>query len=139
MTPTTTLLRAHEPPSSATADVVDSLRLLVLVASLQADLYSRAAAATGFIPAADLAVFATLSQQETLHVSTLSTLLTARGGPPVAKPVFDFTGKGAVPGFAFAPGQYETFRKLAQAFEDLGVRAYKGQVQALQTDKQVLT
>jgi hypothetical protein len=139
MMSTPTPLRAIVPPSSTATDSVDSLRLLLLVAFLQADLYSRAAAATGFIPATDLAVFATLSQQETLHVGTLSTLLVARGGAPIVKPAFDFTGKGAVPGFAFAAGQYETFRMLAQAFEDLGVRAYKGQVQALQTDAQALT
>lgn len=130
---------SSEPPISAAADVVDSLRLLLLVAYLQSDLYARGLAAAGFIPATDVAVFTALSQQETAHVGRLATLNTARGGAPVAKPTFDFTGKGAVPGFAFAAGQYETFRMLAQAFEDLGVRAYKGQVQALQTDAQALT
>src|SRR4051794_16625064 len=100
---------------TAAATVVDSLRLLQLVAYLQSDLYSRASAVAGFIPAADIAVFTTLSGQETLHASTLSALITApgRNGVPVTRPAFDFTGKGAVPGFAFAPAQYETFRMLA--------------------------
>jgi hypothetical protein len=120
------------------AEVVDSIRLVLLVAYLQSELYSRAAAATGFIAATDAAVFATLGTQETLHVTGLTSLLTARGGPALARPTFDFTAKGALPGFAFATGQYETFLILAQAFEDLGVRAYKGQMQALVADEPAL-
>ena len=119
--------------------VLDSLRLLQVIEYLQSDLYTRGLAAVGFIPTADSEVFKTLSAQQAVHISTLSLLLTTRLGTPVAKPTFDFTGKGAVPGFAFAAGQYETFRMLSQAFEDLGVRAYKGQMQAFQADKQALT
>ncbi|MFL5620004.1 MAG: ferritin-like domain-containing protein [Gemmatimonadaceae bacterium] len=121
------------------ADSLDSLRLLQRLEYLQSDLYTRALAATGFVPAADRTVFETLNQQDTAHIGTLSTLITTRLGTPVVRPTFDFTGKGAVPGFAFATGQYETFRMLAQAFEDLAVRAYTGQVQALQSDKGALT
>ena len=126
-------------PAAAAADVVDSLRLVQLVAYLQSDLYTRALAAAGFIPAADPAVFTRLSQHGGGARHDVTALITTRSGAPVVRPTFDFTGKGAVPGFAFAPGQYETFRMLAQAFEDLGVRAYKGQVQALLADKQALT
>jgi hypothetical protein len=115
------------------------LRLLLLIAYLQSELYTRASTATGFIPTTDGAVFGALRDHETSHVTTLTTLITARGGVPVARPTIDFTGKGAVPGFAFAANQYETFRMLAQAFEDLGVRAYNGQVQALLADKTALT
>jgi len=119
--------------------VLDSLRLLQVIEYLQSDLYTRGLDAVGFIPTADAEVFKTLSAQQTVHIGTLSTLITTRLGTPVVKPTFDFTGKGAVPGFAFAAGQYETFRMLSQAFEDLGVRAYKGQMQAFQADKQALT
>ena len=119
--------------------VLDSLRFLQVIEYLQSDLYTRGLAAVGFIPTADSEVFKTLSVQQAVHISTLSLLLTTRLGTPVVKPTFDFTGKGAVPGFAFAAGQYETFRMLSQAFEDLGVRAYKGQMQAFQADKQALT
>jgi rubrerythrin len=127
------------PIARSAADAVDSLRLLLLVAYLQSELYTRAGAAAAFIPAAEQAVFTSLRDQETAHIATLSGLISARGGAPVPRPTVDFTAKGAVPGFAFAAGQYETFRMLAQAFEDLGVRAYKGQVQALLSDKQALT
>ena len=63
----------------------------------------------------------------------------ARGSAPQPQPVFDYTGKGAVSGFAFLPTQYETFKQLAHAFEDLGVRAYAGQVSPLSSDSAALT
>jgi hypothetical protein len=115
-------------------DPVDALQLLLQVAYLQSELYSRALADPAFVPASDAAVIGTLSQQEVAHVSTLSSLITERGGVAAARPAFDFTAKGAIPGFAFAADQYATFTMLAQAAEDLGVRAYKGQLPALVTD-----
>jgi hypothetical protein len=124
--------------SPVATDAVDSLRLLLLVAYLQSELYSRALGAAGFVVAADAVVFGTLSTQETNHVTSLGALITARLGPVPPRPTFDFTAKGALPGVAFAATQYETFRMLAQAFEDLSVRAYKGQVQALAADKTAL-
>ena len=120
------------------AEVVDSLRLVLLVEYLQSDLYARAAAATGFIATTDTAVFGTLASQEAQHVTRLTSLLAERGGPALVRPTFDFTAKGALPDFAFAAGQYETFRILAQTFEDLGVRAYKGQIEALVADEPAL-
>lgn len=125
--------------ASRLADAGDSLQLLLLIAYLQSELYTRASAVAEFVPATDRPVFDRLRDQESLHIETLAALLTARGADPVARPVFDFTGKGAVPGFAFAADQYETFRMLAQAFEDLGVRAYKGQVPELLADATILT
>lgn len=134
--------RAYEPATAAqgtpATQVVDSLRLALLVAYLESELYARAVATAGFIPAAEATVFSTLNAQEVQHISRLSTLIAARGGPALARPTFDFTAKGALPGFAFAANQYETFRILAQAFEDLGVRAYKGQIQALVADEVAL-
>ena len=125
-------------PAAQAATVVESLRLALLVTYLQSELYSRAAAATGFIAPTDAVVFATLNTQEAQHVTSLTSLIAARGGPALERPTFDFTAKGALPGFSFVPAQYETFRILAQAFEDLGVRAYKGQVQELVTDEVAL-
>jgi hypothetical protein len=129
---------AHSAAAAPAAEVVDSLRLVLLVAYLQSELYTRAAAATGFIATTDAPVFGTLATHEAQHVSRLAGLLAARGGPALARPAFDFTAKGTLPGFAFAAGQYETFRILAQAFEDLGVRAYKGQIPALVADEPAL-
>jgi hypothetical protein len=130
--------RASPSPASRAADVVDSLRLFLLVAYLQSELYSRAVAATGFIAETDATVFGTVNAHEAQHVNRLTTLIAERAGTPLARPAFDFTAAGALPDFAFQAGQYETFRILAQTFEDLGVRAYKGQLEALVADEPAL-
>jgi hypothetical protein len=120
------------------ADVLDALRLALLIARLQSDLYSSAVATVGFVPTTEAVVITSISQQEAQHVILLTNLITGRGATAPASPVFDFTAKGAVPGFVFSVGQYDTFRILAQAFEDLSVRAYKGQVPALVGDTPAL-
>ena len=87
------------------------------------------------IPAGDRPIFVTIQAHENAHVAALKTFISSRGGTPGAKPSFDFTAKGAVAGFNFGAGQYPTFQVLSQAFEDTGVRAYKGQAGRLINDK----
>jgi hypothetical protein len=114
------------------------LNFALLLEYLESDFYTRGLAAPGMIPAADLTIFNTISAHESSHVSVLRTIIAAKGATPIVKPVFDFTAKGSVAGFAFTAAQYETFKMLAQAFEDLGVRAYKGQAPRLIADKATL-
>lgn len=121
------------------ADVLDVLQFALLLERLEADFYARGVAASGLIPSADLPIFQAISAHETAHVSALTTLVTQKGGSPGTAPTFDYTAKGNVPGFNFGAGQYETFKVLAHAFEDTGVRAYKGQAGRLINDKAVLT
>ncbi len=121
------------------SDVLDVLQFALLLEQLEAEFYSRGVAAAGLIPAADLPIFQTISGHETAHVTALQGLITGKGAVPNAKPAFDFTAKGNVPGFNFGAGQYATFQVLAHAFEDTGVRAYKGQAPRLINDKAVLT
>ncbi|CAN5820005.1 hypothetical protein BH11GEM2_BH11GEM2_05500 [soil metagenome] len=123
----------------APADVVEALQTCLLVTGLQGDFYRRAIAVTGLIPSADASVFATTSSHETSHVSTLQTLISARGGVPRAQPAFDYQARGNLPGFAFLPTQYTTFAMVAQALEDLGARMWKGQFGTLAQDKSALT
>ena len=122
-------------------DVIDVLQFALLLEYLEAEFYNRgvANATVMAIPAADLPVFQTIQAHENAHVTALRDLITAKGSTPNAKPNFDFTAKGAVAGFNFGAGQYATFQVLAQAFEDTGVRAYKGQAGRLINDKAVLT
>ncbi|MFV5694581.1 ferritin-like domain-containing protein [Flavobacterium sp. LB3P122] len=72
----------------------------------------------------DRKVFEQISQHENSHVTFL---IAGLGGTAsanfVPKPTFDFTVGGAFSPFT----DYPTFLALAQAFEDTGVRAYKGQ------------
>ncbi len=130
---------ARDAYGQAPSDVLDVLQFALLLEYLEAEFYTRGMAATGLIPAADRTIFQTIMTHENAHVAALTALITAKGGTPGAKPAFDFTAKGNVAGFNFGAGQYETFKVLAHAFEDTGVRAYKGQAGRLINDKAVLT
>ncbi len=72
-----------------------------------------------------------IRNHENAHVNFLKTAVTQLGGTPVSFTAanFDFTAKGAFPDVMT---NYDTFLAVAQAFEDTGVRAYKGQAPNLQ-------
>jgi hypothetical protein len=130
---------AKDVYGQAPSDVLDVLQFALLLEYLEAEFYTRGVAATRLIPASDLTVFTTIRNHENAHVTALKGLITGRGATPGAAPGFDFTAKGAVPGFDFGAAQYATFTMLSQAFEDMGVRAYKGQAGRLVNDKPALT
>ena len=119
-------------------DVLDVLQFALLLEFLESDFYTRAVASAGMIPAAVIPVFTTIRDHENAHVGALQAVIGTKGGTPIAKPTFDYTAKGALAGFNFGAAQYSTFLALAQAFEDTGVRAYKGQAGRLINDKPVL-
>ena len=70
-----------------------------------------------------------------LHVAFLKSALTSLGTAPGNKPDFDFTAGGNFTPFT----DYQQFLILSQAFEDTGVRAYKGQAGNVMSNKDVLT
>jgi hypothetical protein len=119
-------------------DVLDVLQFALTLEYLESEFYNRGVGSAGLIPASDLPIFQTIQKHENDHVAALKTFITQRGATPGAKPNFDFTAKGNVPGFNFSAGQYATFQVLSQAFEDTGVRAYKGQAGRLINDKPAL-
>lgn len=119
-------------------DVIDVLQFALTLEYLEAEFYNRGVGSAGLIPASDLAIFQTIQKHENDHVAALQTFISQRGATPGTKPSFDFTAKGNVPGFNFSVGQYATFQVLSQAFEDTGVRAYKGQAGRLINDKPAL-
>lgn len=121
------------------SDVLDALQFALLLEYLEADFYARGLNAPLLIPASDRVVFTTISGHESAHVTRLQALIQGKGATPRTKPAFDYTAKGALPGFDFLASQYATFTMLAQAFEDTGVRAYKGQAGRLINDKAALT
>lgn len=96
---------------------------------------------SGVIPASknggrDLKVFQQIAAHEANHVKFLIAGLGGKDSANfVAKPTFDFTVGGAFQPFS----DYETFLALAQAFEDTGVRAYKGQAANLISTPDLLT
>ena len=121
------------------SDVLDVLQFALLLEYLEAEFYTRGVANAALIDAADRTIFTTIRDHENIHVTALQQLVTAKGATPGARPAFDFTAKGNLPGFNFGAGQYETFKALAMAFEDTGVRAYKGQAGRLINDKPMLS
>jgi rubrerythrin len=70
-------------------------------------------------------VFEQIRKHEEAHVVFLQEVIDSLGGTPVQLELkdFDYTVGGAFEPFK----DYATFLTLAQAFEDTGVRAYKGQ------------
>lgn len=90
------------------------------------------------IPAGTPAVGAiqTIRDHELAHVKFLQTAITGSGGTPVAEAKYDFTAKGT---FGDVFTNYVTFLAVAQALEDTGVRAYKGQAPGLLGAGGVLT
>lgn len=113
--------------------VVNTLNFALLLEYLERDFYRMGLDASGLIPDSDRAVFEQIHKHEAAHVEFLKSALGSAQGDV---PVFDFTAGGMFPnGFS----DYATFLTLSQAFEDAGVRAYKGQAGNLQSADDILT
>jgi hypothetical protein len=111
---------------------VEVLKFALLLEYLEDEFYRIGLNTAGLIPNQDRPIFAQISKHEASHVALLRTALGNAADP---KPNFDFTAKGAFP-TVFS--NYNTFKALAQAFEDTGVRAYKGQAPMLMVNDPVL-
>lgn len=121
---------AFAPASTLT----DALQLALTLEYLEDEYYRTGLATSGLIPSGDRVVFGQISKHETAHVAFLKATLNTLGTPPVTKPTFDFTAGGNFQPFT----DYQQFMILAQAFEDTGVRAYKGQAGNVASNKGVL-
>ena len=122
--------------------ITDTLNFALTLEFLEAEFYTMAVASAGLIPAgAPMGAITTIRDHENAHVAFLKQAITSSGGTPVAKPTFDFTaGNGTNNGpFAGVFSNYQLFLAVAQAFEDTGVRAYKGQAGNLMGNDAVLT
>ena len=112
---------------ATTPGAIDVLNYALTLEYLENEFYLKGNGTTGLIPASDKPIFSQIGKHETQHVNFL---LAALGAKAVAKPNFDFTYKGA---FADVFTNYKTFALVANALEDTGVRAYKGQAGNLLT------
>ncbi len=113
------------------------LNFALVLEYLEAEFYNIGLATPGLIPAGDRTIFESIQAHENAHVEFLRNTLGRSARP---KPTFDFTagnGSGSGP-FADVFRNYATFMAVAQAFEDTGVRAYKGQSPTLLPYKDVL-
>lgn len=125
--------------AQTTTDLKDGLQLCLLVTQLQADLHLKAASASGFLPSADLSAMSGMRVQDAAQVQVIGSLITQQNDTPADQPVFDYTAKGAFPGFSFASGQYSTYQIIVHGLEDLGVRAMKGQIARMTANTNVMS
>ena len=122
-----------------TTGVAGVLNFALTLEYLEFEFY-KAAVSSGIIPAGvDLVALTKIRDHEALHVNFLRTAITAAGATPIAPLTaanFDFTAKGTFP-TVFS--NYDVLLAVASAFEDTGVRAYKGQAPNLMGNGPILT
>jgi hypothetical protein len=114
--------------------LTDALQLALVLEYLENEYYATGLGSGTLIPNTDKPVFMQIAKHESAHVNFLKSTLTSLGVAPGAKPNFDFTAGGSFTPFT----DYNQFLILAQAFEDTGVRAYKGQAGNVMSNKAVL-
>ncbi len=115
---------------------VDALQLALTLEYLEDEFYHRALDCVSLPDGRPRIVYEQIAKHEAAHVDFLIAGLEGAGVEPVAKPEFDFTAGGMFDPFLENGNDIETayaqLLALAQAFEDTGVRAYKGQATNLQ-------
>jgi hypothetical protein len=123
---------------TGTRSIAQVLEFAYLLENLEAEFYKQAvvAAQTPAInaPAAAVGALTTIRDHEIAHVNFLKGAIgaTAKTYTPAN---FDFTAGGSFPTVFTS---YGTMLAVAQAFEDTGVRAYKGQAGFLVSNNDVL-
>ncbi|MDR7130881.1 rubrerythrin [Algoriphagus sp. 4150] len=118
-----------------TASLIGVLNFALTLEHLEYRYYQMGIEA-GVIDNADLAIFTKIRDHELAHVDFLKEVIAnVLMGTPVPEPDFDFTAGGNFMPFS----DYPTFLALSQAFEDTGVRAYKGQAGNVMENGVVLT
>ncbi len=136
-----------------TSTVIDALNFALELEYLEYNFYyscTNSAILSALIPTIDKAAFSTILANELAHVNFLRNAIHNAGstpytpthysgdpvtGSPIVPAAYDFTAGGAFPVYS----DYATFLTVSQAFEDTGVRAYKGQAGNLQSDHNILT
>ena len=126
------LTESYGQSSQLPDNVVDVLNFALLLEYLEYEFYELGTNQPGLIPVAYKPAFEYIRRHEQIHVKLLKTVLGSRA---IAKPGFDYNAKGA---FTDTFTNFQTFTAVSQAFEDTGVRAYKGQAPNLMNAKPIL-
>lgn len=123
---------------SAPVAVENVLNYALTLEYLEYYFYRTGSGTNGLIPAGPgVGAIKTICDHEMQHVNLLKGAITGLGKTPVSftSANFDYTAKGTFP-TVFS--DYKTFLAVAQALEDTGVRAYKGQAVNLMSAPGVL-
>ncbi|RXG23615.1 MULTISPECIES: ferritin-like domain-containing protein [Leeuwenhoekiella] len=134
----------NKAQAQSSSDVTAVLNLALTLEYLEDEFYDLALQSGVLTTAKSQAIYAQIAKHESQHVTFLTSAIEAQGATPVAKPTFDFTVGGAFDPFmnnanTTQATAYAQLLALAQAFEDTGVRAYKGQAANLIGNDAVLT
>lgn len=120
----------------STHDLVSVLQFALKLEYLERGYYQQGLNTILLTQTADRPIFEQIYQHEAAHVEFLrSAISSINNTTPISEPIFDYSAQGAFTPFL----SYPQFLALAQAFEDTGVRAYKGQAGNLKSDDAILT
>ncbi|RDV15024.1 ferritin-like domain-containing protein [Pontibacter diazotrophicus] len=116
-------------------DVIAVLKFALTLERLEYQFYIEGVN-SGIISSQHQNVFMAIREHERIHVELLEATIQSLGGSLDGVPsMFDYTADGVFP----SPfGNYQLFLALSQAFEDTGVRAYKGQAPNLMENDDLL-
>lgn len=120
------------------AGVADVLNLALQLEYLECHFYDQGLRAGSLLNASDVPAVQAIRNDESGHVKTLRAALGSQAfsaTDPTAA-AFDYTAGGQ---FSDVLSNADTFFAVAQAFEDTGVRAYKGSAPSLLAFKDLLT
>lgn len=113
--------------------ILDVLNFALSLEHLEYRFYETAMNTQNLLPAKDKINI--IRDHEREHVKFLQDTITQSGGTPVAEAKYDFTAKGLYPNVF---SDYSQFLSVAQAFEDTGVGAYKGQASMIKKSNEIL-
>ena len=113
--------------------ILDVLNFALTLEHLEYRFYETAINTNKLIPAKDK--INVIRDHEKAHVKFLQDTITQSGGKPVDEGKYDFTAKGTFPNVF---SDYPQFLLVAQAFEDTGVAAYKGQASKIKKSNEIL-
>ncbi|MFB9865012.1 ferritin-like domain-containing protein [Rufibacter immobilis] len=125
--------------SGTTPSVREVLEFALKLENLEYYFYKRAADTNIFPTPAGKTAFGVIRDHEEDHVNFLRTAISGLGGAAPTSYTdanFDWTADGLLGNNTFT--DYPTMLAVAQAFEDTGVRAYKGAAPALISNNDVL-
>lgn len=114
-------------------DVLDTLQFALTLEHLESRFYQTALSNRNLVPARDK--INVIRDHEMQHVKFLEQMIHGLGKTPVAEGKYDFTAQGMYPNVF---KDYKEFLLVAQAFEDTGVGAYKGQAEELKDKNEII-
>lgn len=118
------------------AGVNDVLNFALKLEYLESYFYNARTGVTSQMSSVNAAGLALIATDEANHVSFLRSVLGSAAIRDPTMGAFDYTAQGIFP---TALTNANTYLAIAQSFEDLGVRAYKGAAPLVMSNKTVLT